>query len=148
MFGLYLALAALLPLAIVGVAWRLSRQYRIRRAVANGDVILAADIDAIRTKPYAFQLFDEIHTIQPFTVEKLVEVTSAVAHLGSMHDRKNSKEDLLAAYGKLFRETCPTLNRSVLEKMNVAQIAQVYNLILEYIAGKAHIEAEKKNLAV
>src|SRR4051812_4093022 len=126
---LTVVVSALLLLVALGVLWKSSRQYRLGRMVErNGG--LDADIDAVRGKPYTFRFKDRIHTIAPMSVEQFMEVTSAVAHLGSLQNRKNTQDELIDAHAKLFRLACPTLTRVVVNEMNNQQMCTMFNCIL------------------
>lgn len=121
------------------------KQRRLMRGVEIGDINLGADIDAVREKPFAFQLCGKIHVIKPMSVTEFVEVTEALAHLDSLKVRKCTKEELLDAYEGLFRKACPSVSRTMIESINAAQVAALLDAIIQFMVGKAHIEAQKKS---
>lgn len=142
---LILILNAVLMTSVLGVfIWNKRKQRKLENLIEDGEVLLGADIDAVREKPFAFKLAGMIHVIKPMNVVQFVEVTEALAHLDSLKSKKCSKEELLAAYDNLFGRVCGSVTREMLENMNSSQVAALLNTIIEFIMGKAHLEAEKK----
>lgn len=122
-----------------------AEQGKIQERLKAGEVEMVADIDAIRMKPLAFRLFKDVHVIEPMDMSKFMEVMVAMEALHSLNGKSPTVEQLHDAYDRLFSVACPTVTREVITRMSHIQIGQVVNLLMEYLAGKAHVNAEKKS---
>lgn len=143
----FLMLVCLIALLGIGVkVYHWVKQTRVRAAINRGAVELASDLDAVRMKPYAFHLGGVIHVINPVSLERFIEIGEAQGRILELIKKKNvTHEEVIAAYQRLFSAACPTMTLEVVQKMNQAQLFALMNTVNEFMAGRAHMNAEKKS---
>lgn len=114
---------------------------------SHGGANIVADLDAILTEPIHFRLLGKVHTLEPITTENFLLYTNALAKLFQMRDEKMiSSQDLIQRYFDLFSSVCKTIELKDIQGMTQAQVAGLYQLILDSFQGKSQAELEKKTL--
>lgn len=124
----------------------LSKMMPTRRK-AQVDLRVVANLDDIITRSSAFVLHGKSHTIEPMSVERFMKWSAALAELFALKEKKDIQtEELLDAYTHAFQSVCPSITRKDIENSSQAQLAGLYGLILDHVAGKIHTEESKKKL--
>jgi hypothetical protein len=122
---------------------------RPTRDAAISDDVVVSDLDAIAGKEVAFKWRGRKYLIRPMTTEQFFNLSRQLVELDKLTHVKDDNGDALlgrwaAAYAKLFKIACPEITLNDVEDMTQAQIAALFNLILECVAGKAQVDIEKK----
>ena len=123
------------------------------RSAHTDDTEIVSDLDALVAKPIAFKWGGEKYTIRPFTTEQFFKFSQSLNELDKLAKQKGQSDtsvlldEWVSAYVKMFRVACPEITREDVEEMTQGQVAALFNLILECVAGKAQADIEKKKIA-
>jgi hypothetical protein len=137
---------ALVALALV--FWAILRLWSQKTGRRSQGFEIVTDLDAILVKTVAFRFQGRTHVIPPVKNEEFFRAMNALARLDVLKKQDViSPEDLLEAYSDLFRITFPSITREYLERMSPHQLGVLFNLVIECIMGKTHVDTEKKSTA-
>lgn len=103
---------------------------------------IVSDLDALIAEPIAFRFQGRVHEIQPISTLELVRFTNAFAALSELNGKSDtiSLAELIDAYTRVISAVCPTITRAHVEDMTQAQIAALFQLVMDSVVGKAHAE--------
>lgn len=107
---------------------------------------LVADFDAMSTDPVAFKLNGKIHEIKPITTGEFFAYANAFAKLMAMLDEKKitiQPSELIERYYELFKSVCDTITIDDIRNSNNAQVAGLYQLVVDTVTGKTHADQKK-----
>lgn len=106
---------------------------------------IVSDLDALIAEPIAFRFQGRVHEIQPISTLELVRFTNAWASLSELNGKSDaiSVSDLVDAYTKVISAVCPSITRSHVEDMTQAQIAALFQLVMDSVVGKSHVEPDQ-----
>lgn len=109
-----------------------------------------ADLDEIIAKPVPFRFNGRIHQLDPITTEDFLLFSNAQAELMRvMQDKENpvSAKELAKKIHRVFHSVCKTINLEDVENMQQAQIAALYQLVLDMVMGQVDFGEGKKKRA-
>ena len=107
---------------------------------------LVADFDAMTTDPVAFKLNGKIHEIKPISTGEFFAYANAYAKLMAMLDEKKltiNPGELIERYFELFYSVCPSITIEDIKNSNNAQVAGLYQLIIDTVTGRTHADQKK-----
>ena len=115
-----------------------------------------SDLDQFLETPLTFKLHGKVHSLKPVTTKEFYQLTNAMAGLYELQDKAKdqkefSSEELVDVYYKIVSSLCDTITRKDIQRCTQAQIAGLYNVILDHAMGKGHNltteEVKKKTVA-
>lgn len=120
------------------------KKKKLRALPAGGPIV---DLDAISRDPVPFQFEGVVHFISPISVEEFLHFTNANAAF--MERLKSEKpltsEELVESYAGVIGSVCPTIEAAHIARMEQAQVAALYQLVIDTVTGRVKTaEAEKK----
>ena len=105
---------------------------------------LVADLDQMVTDPVAFRWGGKIHYIKPISTEHFLRASEGITRVEILKRKeKVTAEEVIEAYAYLVEGVCDSIAKKDLYKMTSPQIAGLYQLINDCVAGKAY--GEKKS---
>lgn len=115
---------------------------------------IASDLDALVSEAIAFKIHGKVHTLNPVTVQEFLNFSYALTHAQSLQAQTVvSPEELIDVYFQVFASVCNTITKEDVKDMTQAQIAALFQLIVDSIMGKVQGESgevfqaeKKKNL--
>lgn len=132
----------ILMIAFLGVAyatWRMSTGMGTRVTIKKkASVEVITDLDAIVNDSIHFRYKGRIHEIKPISLEAFLKFTQAnTAFLANMGGEKDITPDqLVNEYQSLISSVCSTITRQDIEDAEHAQLAALYQLIVDAVTGQ------------
>jgi len=109
---------------------------------------IVADLDQIVAKPVGFRLGGKTHTINPISTKEFWTLSNALVELWALRDAKEvTPDELIDKYHGLVATVCPSIKRSDIEGMTQAQVAALYQLIMDAATGRAQAAQEASEAA-
>lgn len=108
------------------------------------------DLDAIIAKPVHFQLKGKMHRLEPIVLEDFLKFTNAQASLmRAMSDKetKLSVRELAEKITAVFASVCSTLTVDDVLGMEQAQVAALFQLVMDHVTGQVDFGDGKKKRA-
>jgi hypothetical protein len=101
---------------------------------------VVSDLDALVSEPIAFRFNGEVHEIKPVSTLELLSFTNAFAELQELNGRADSITvgELVDAYTSVISSVCPSITREHVESMTQAQVAALFQLVMDSVVGRAH----------
>jgi hypothetical protein len=113
-------------------------------------VKVVANLDALVLTPIGVQINGKVVHIKPMSVEQMAIVSMRLAEIVQLKQRNDAGtaewKEADASYKKLFADSVEGLSAADMSKMQVPQILALYQLIIDCYAGRAQVDAEKKNV--
>jgi hypothetical protein len=107
-----------------------------------------ADLDAIVAEAVPFKFQGRVHFIKPITLREFLKFTQANAdfHSRLIGEAKLTADELAGEYEKVIQSVCDSITKKHILQMEQAQIAALYQLIIDTVTGqvKTGEESEKK----
>ncbi len=106
-----------------------------------------ADLDEIIARPVPFRFAGKIHQLDPITTEDFLLFSNAQAELmRAMQDKETpiSAKDLAIKIHRVFGSVCKSLTLADVESMQQAQVAALYQLVLDMVTGQVDFGEGKK----
>jgi hypothetical protein len=117
------------------------------RAKAKGPIV---DLDAIVAEPHYFRFKGKIYKVNPVELEAFLKFTNAQATLmRSLNDKDAllSWKELAQRYADVISPLCPDISVEMIMDMQQAQVAALYQLIIDVVTGDIDDgEGKKKRL--
>lgn len=108
-----------------------------------------SDLDEILARPVPFRFKGKIHKLEPITTEDFLLFSSAQTEL--MKAMSNtypiSAKELAQKIHRVFSSVCKTITVEDVESMQQAQVAALYQLVLDMITGQIDFGDGKKKRA-
>lgn len=103
---------------------------------------VVSDLDALVAEPIAFRFNGEVHEIKPVSTLELLSFTNAFAELQELNGRSDAITvgELVDAYTSVISSVCPSITRDHVESMTQAQVAALFQLVMDSVVGKAHAQ--------
>ena len=103
---------------------------------------VVSDLDALVAEPIAFRFAGEVHEIKPVSTLELLRFTNAFAQLQELNGRSDAitVAELVDAYTSVISSVCPSITRDHVEDMTQAQVAALFQLVMDSVVGKAHAQ--------
>ena len=106
---------------------------------------IVADLDAIKSEPVGFYLFEKLHIIKPLNVEEFMGYVDEYVNLMDLKNRTEvSAEELIEKYYRCFSKVIKTLTIDDVKNMSQQQCAALYELVMDTITGKVFTTEKKK----
>jgi len=106
---------------------------------------MVSDLDAIIQKTITFRLLGRVHEIRPISTKSYLEYINALAAVIQLSDQdKVTPTELIQKYHALVSSVVDSISLSDVESMTQAQVGALFQLIMDTITGKSHVEGEKK----
>lgn len=125
---------------------------RLMPARAAKIQVPVADLDAIVAEPTPFRFQGEIHFIKPISVAEFLKFTNANVEFHALMKTKErvTEGDLLEGYARVIESVCDTIKVEHVRKMQQAQVAALYQLIIDVVTGQAETpeSGKKKRLKI
>lgn len=114
-----------------------------KKRFSNEALEIDADLDALVSKPISFKLLNQVHTIEPISVQEFINFSAAYADFNEAAKKDTlSTDEVLEVYAKIFQSVIKTIKKDDIHKMTQAQVAALFALVVKAMTG----EAQKKNL--
>lgn len=117
------------------------------RPKANGPI---ADLDAIVAEAVPFKFQGRLHFIKPITLREFLKFTQANAdfHARLTSDSKLTADELASEYEKVIQSVCDSITKKHILSMEQAQVAALYQLIIDAVTGQVATPDEGKKKRV
>lgn len=123
--------------------WK-KKSKRLRALDTSGPIV---DLDAISRDPVPFRFEGKTHFISPISVEEFLRFTNAnAAFIERLKSEKPlTSDELVESYAGVIGSVCPTIEAAHIARMEQAQVAALYQLVIDTVTGRVKTaEAEKK----
>jgi hypothetical protein len=114
------------------------------KAAREQDVV--TDLDAIIAEPVKFRFNGKIHTLNPIHLDEFLKFTNAQNSLSNALKAEGGlTADLLAeSYFSVISSVCDDLTLNDIKSMSQAQIAALYQLVIDLVTGQVDYGDGKK----
>lgn len=107
------------------------------------------DLDQILAEPVPFRFKGRIHYLKPVALDEFLKFTNAqmkmVEFLKSEDSGPQTAEDLAKKYHAVISSVCDTIKVKDILSMSQAQVAALFQLVVDRIAGQVDLgDGEKK----
>ena len=120
--------------------------FRPSRAKAIKEVEPVTDLDVIISEPVPFRFKGVIHYLKPFSLEEFLKFTNAQSRLA--HTLGTSElitpDQLADQYHGVIASVCDTITLDDIKSMEQAQIAALYQLVIDLTTGQVDMGDGKK----
>lgn len=105
-----------------------------------------ADLDAIIAQSVAFKYKGKIHTLKPMTLEEFLKFTNAQSALLTLlkDDQQLTPKALAESYLGVISSVCDTITLDDIMDMEQAQVAALYQLVIDLVTGQVDTGEGKK----
>ena len=116
------------------------------RSKAVSDTEPVTDLDAIVAEPVPFRFKGKIHFLKPFSLEEFLKFTNAQTRLtNSLSSTEQiSPKELAEKYHSVISSVCDTITVQDILSMEQAQVAALYQLVIDLVTGQVDIGDGKK----
>lgn len=117
------------------------------RTKAQKEIEPVTDLDAIVSEPVPFKFKNKIHYLKPMALDEFLKFTNAQAKL--MDTIKNTEnkltgETLALKYHAVISSVCDTITIEDINDMEQAQVAALYQLVIDLVTGQVNYGDGKK----
>jgi len=115
------------------------------------DVKPVADLDAIIAEPIPFRFKGKIHLIKPIELEEYLKFANAQSDLMQTSEEDGSLPAKILAekYHRVISAVCDTISLDDVLSMSQAQVAALYQLVIDAITGQVDKgDGKKKRLKI
>ncbi len=108
-----------------------------------------ADLDALIADPVSFKMHGKTHTIKPVTTKEFMQFTNAYALFWEMKDKETvTPDELIDRYFDLISPICDSVKREDIANLTQAQVGALFNLVIEVVTAKAHVDTAQKKTSL
>jgi len=132
---------------LIGISWPKKKA----SAKEQPDVAPVADLDAIIADPIPFRFKGKIHYIKPIELGEFMKFANAQVELSksSEVDSLLTAEMLAKRYHKVVSSVCDSISLDDIMEMSQAQIAALYQLVVDAITGQVETgDVKKKRMRI
>lgn len=120
------------------------------RTKAAKEVEPVTDLDVIVSEPVPFRYKGKIHYLKPMQLDEFLKFTNAQAHLMDAirkDDVTLTGVQLAERYFAVISSVCDTIVLDDILNMEQAQVAALYQLVIDLVTGQVdHGDGKKKRL--
>lgn len=108
---------------------------------------IVSDLDALVAEPIAFRFQGKVHEIKPISTLELLKFTNAFAGLQELNGKSDAitVEELVDAYTQVISSVCPSITFEHVKDMTQAQVAALFQLVMDSVVGKAHVQPDSED---
>jgi len=116
--------------------------FSLKQKIQESSAQVVSDLDALVAEPIAFRFKGKVHEIKPISTLELLKFTNAFAGLQELSGKSDTitVSELVEAYTQVISSVCPTITSDHVKDMTQAQVAALFQLVMDSVVGKAHAQ--------
>lgn len=128
----------------------ISKLWPARSKASIGPV---TDLDAIVSESVTFRFKGKVHNLKPISLAEYLKFINAMAEMNKAFEEKDKSpltaKDLASKYHAVIAAVCDTITLDDILSMEQAQVAALYQLVIDQITGQVdHGDGKKKRMRV
>lgn len=111
------------------------------------DLEPVADLDAIVAEPVTFRYQGKIHSVKPIRLDEFLKFTNAQSKLMEElkgEENRMTPRQLAERYHSVVNAVCDTLTIDDILTMEQAQVAALYQLVIDMVTGQVKLDGSQK----